>query len=83
MLGRLKRKGFIEAERVGKRKFIDALSGEKTARFKTIVRVLHPVHGWMYEKIDEADEAASDAVVDRWSARANKPVEKPKRIGAK
>jgi type IV secretory pathway ATPase VirB11/archaellum biosynthesis ATPase len=82
MLGRLKRKGFIEAERVGKRKFIDQLNGEKTPREKTVVRVLHPKHGWMYEKIVEDDEAASDAAVDKWAERANRPVEKAKRIGA-
>jgi hypothetical protein len=71
MLGRLKRSTFLEAERIGK------------AQKLTVVRALHPTHGWMYEKIAEANEAASDAAVDAWAARANKPAGKPKRIGAK
>jgi len=62
MLGRLKQNGFTEADRVG------------TQRGKTIVRVLHPVHGWMYDKIDETDEAASDAAMDAWAARADEPM---------
>jgi hypothetical protein len=65
MLARLMRKGFSDAERVGKRKSV------------TIVRAYHPLHGWMYEKMAEADDAA----VDAWAARANKPSEKPKRVG--
>jgi hypothetical protein len=71
MLGRLKRANFIAVDRVCK------------AHGKTIVRALHPVHGWMYEKIAETNEAASDAAVDAWAARANKPAGRPKRIGAK
>lgn len=83
MLGRLDRKGFTEAERVGKRKFRDTLNGETALIEKTIVRALHPDHGWMYEKIVEADEVASDAAVDAWVARANQSTDKPKRVGEK
>jgi hypothetical protein len=71
MLGRLKRANFLEVERVGK------------AHGKTVVRALHPTHGWMYEKIAETTASASDAAVDAWAARANKPASRPKRIGAK
>lgn len=81
MLGRLNRSGFTEVERVGTRKVRDTLNGESVAREKTIVRAYHPDHGWMYEKIVETDEAASDAAVDAWSARASQRFEKPKRIG--
>lgn len=69
VLGRLKRRGFVEAERVGKQ------------RGKTVVRVLHPVRGWMYEILVEDDDAA----VDAWAERANAPVltRKQMRVGAK
>ena len=73
MLGRLKRRGFTEAERVGAQKG------------KTIVRALHFIHGWIYDKIDETDEATSDAAVDAWAARADEPMINPRdlRVGAK
>ena len=71
MLERLKRKGFTEAERVGRRKSV------------TVVRAYHPDHGWMYEKIAETDEAASDASVDAWFSRASEPRIKPKKVGAR
>jgi hypothetical protein len=62
MLGRLKRRGFTEAERVGAQKG------------KTIVRAYHPVSGWMYEKLAEDDDAA----VDAWAARASVPGVNPR-----
>jgi hypothetical protein len=66
MLGRLKRRGFTEAERMG------------AHRGKTVVRAYHPAHGWMYEKIDETDEAACDAAADQWAVRAVQPIVSPR-----
>jgi len=70
MLGRLTNLGFEQVERIG------------VQRGKTVVRAYHPVHGWMYEKIDETDEAQSDAAIDRWAESANEPIVKDLRIGA-
>jgi hypothetical protein len=73
MLGRLKRNGFTEATRVGR-----VIGGPDKG--KTIVRALDPAHGWAYEKIDETDEAASDAAVDAWAARVGEPVINPRNL---